>query len=71
MMVNMKHREPVGLEANTPAYTFYVRTSDDTRRMLIDAREHVTKRFGAPPSNHLLFSVLLETYMAQADSTTT
>lgn len=58
----MKHRVPVGPEADKPAYTFFARTTGDTRKMLIEAHRQITKRLGAAPSNTLLLHELLKAY---------
>jgi hypothetical protein len=62
MIVNMKHRLPVGVDAATDSYAFFARTTGDTRRLLAEAREKVTARYGAAPSNALLLHELLEAY---------
>lgn len=59
----MKHREPVGLDANTDQYVFNVRTSGETREMLMRASAALTKRLGGVPSNPLLLRELLVAFL--------
>ncbi len=65
MRVTMKHREPVGADANTDKYIFYVRTSGETRKLLVDASKKLTQQFGATPSNSLVLHTLLTSFAAQ------